>query len=223
MFKSILNALRNNPLIDDSYDIMDELHHQTQEMFLLSMKNLIDQDVDAEKIIKMDKDVNKGVQRVRRKVFEYFSMTSTPNIHGGLTFISLVIDYERIGDYAKDLVMVREEYDLREGLSDEAGKVLNRMKDQINLMFLEAHDSFVREDQHYPTKVTKMEAELKELYDELREITLMKNLNREEALVVIISARLLKRIAGHLDNIASSAARPFPKLGFKPGASSWED
>ena len=90
-------------------------------------------------------------------------------------------------------------------------------------MFLEAHDSFVAQNAHYPTKVTKMETRLKEYYNDLRDITLKKDIEREEALVVIISARLMRRIAGHLDNIASSAARPFPKLGFKPGASSWED
>ena len=72
MFKNIWDALRKNPLIDESYEIMDRLQHQTQEMFMLSMKALIDQDVDPDEIIRMDKNVNRNVQSVRRKVFEYF-------------------------------------------------------------------------------------------------------------------------------------------------------
>jgi phosphate uptake regulator len=223
MFRNIWEALKKNPLIDDSYRIMDELHHQTQQMFILAMKVLIDQKGDPEEVIKMDKEVNKNVQRVRRKVFEYFSLSSVPNIHGGLVLISLVIDYERIGDYAKDLANMREEYDFRDAFHPDGREELHRMKDLIIEMFPEAHDSFMSADEKYPTPVTKLEIQLKKHYDNLRDLTLKKNIHRDEALVEIISARLMKRIAGHMDNIASSAARPFPKLGFKPGASSWED
>jgi phosphate transport system protein len=223
MFRNIWDALKKNPLIDESYRIMDQLHHQTQEMFLLSVKNLIDQDGDPEEVIKMDKEVNKNVQRVRRKVFEYFSLSTVPNIHGGLVLISLVIDYERIGDYTKDLVNMREEYDFREPFHPDGREELHSMKDLIIQMFPEAHSSFMSADEKYPTPVTKLEVTLKDHYDNLRDLTLKKNIHRDEALVEIISARLMKRIAGHLDNVATSAARPFPKLGFKPGASSWED
>jgi phosphate uptake regulator len=223
MFKNIWDALKKYPLIEDSYKIMDSLHHQTQEMFILAMKALIDQEGDPEDVIRMDKEVNKNVQRVRKKVFEYFALSSVPNIHGGLVLISLVIDYERIGDYAKDLANMREEYDFRDPFHPDGREELHKMKDLIVEMFPEAHNSFMSPDAKYPTPVTKLEIRLKEHYDNLRDLTLKKNIHRNEALVEIISARLMKRIAGHMDNIASSAARPFPKLGFKPGASSWED
>lgn len=223
MFRNIWDALKQNPLLDDSFDIMGELHHRTQEMFLLSMRALVDQEVDPEEIIRMDKQVNKNVQKVRRKVFEYFSVTSTPNIHSALIMISLVIDYERIGDYAKDLALMRNEFEFKGEFHQTGKDELNQMKDIIAIMFGEAHQSIRKMDESYPTKVTKMEEELKEHYDELKEWTRTKNIERDEALVEIVSARLLKRIGGHLDNISSSGARPFPKLGFKHGASSWED
>ncbi|MEA3558980.1 MAG: PhoU domain-containing protein [Candidatus Thermoplasmatota archaeon] len=223
MFKNIWDALKKNPLIDESYEIMDELHDQTRKMFTIAMKALMDQNADPEKVIKMDKEVNMNVQRIRRSVFEYFSLSSVPNIHGGLILISLVIDYERIGDYAKELANIREEYDFRESFQPDNRKELHMMEDLIIEMGPEAHDSFMSPVQKYPTPVTGLEIKLKEHYDNLRELTLKKNIQRDEALTVITSARLMKRIAGHLDNIASSAARPFPKLGFKPGASTWED
>jgi phosphate uptake regulator len=223
MFKNIWDALRNNPLVDESYEIMDKLHHQTQEMFLLSIQSLIDQEVDPEDIVKMDKEVNKNVQRVRKKVFEYFSLSTVPNIHGGLTLISLVIDYERIGDYAKDLAYMREEYEFDGEFTHEIKDLLGEMKDKVSLMFLEAHKSFEEMNQKYPTPVTKLEVELKEKYDELKHLLMDSSIKRKEVIVSLISARIIKRMAGHLDNIATSGARPFPKLGFKPGASSWED
>lgn len=223
MFKNIWDALRNNPLVDDSYEIMDKLHHQTQEMFLLSMKSLIDQEIDPEEIVKMDKEVNRNVQRVRKKVFEYFSLSTVPNIHGGLTLISLVIDYERIGDYAKDLAYLRNEYEHDPDLTHEVKDLLDQMKDTVSIMFIEAHKSFEGMNQKYPTPVTKLEIELKEKYEELKDILMEGDIQRKEVIVALISARIIKRIAGHLDNIASSGARPFPKLGFKPGSSSWED
>ncbi len=223
MFKNIWDALRKNPLIDESYEIMDRLQHQTQEMFMLSMKALIDQDVDPDEIIRMDKNVNRNVQSVRRKVFEYFSLSSSPNIHGGLILISLVIDYERIGDYAKDLALMRDEYGFRGPFTHEIGDHLNSMKDRILVMFMEAHDSLSEMEQSYPTKVTLQERELKDEYDSMKDQLMESNLKREEVVCALISARIMRRIAGHLDNIATSGARPFPKLGFKPGASSWED
>ncbi len=223
MFRNIWDALKKSPLLDDSFEIMDELHHRTQEMFLLSMRVLMDQKTDPQEIIKMDKEVNKNVQRVRKKVFEYFSLSSVPNIHSGLIMISLVIDYERIGDYAKDLALMRNEFEFEGNLQEEGRDELGRMKDLILLMFDEAHDSFVNMDEEYPTRVTHMEEELKVHYETLKDWTRTKNIKRDEALVEIVSARLLKRIAGHLDNISSSGARPFPKLGFKHGASSWDD
>ena len=51
MFRNVWDALRKNPLIDESYELMDDLHHQTQEMFLLSMESLVDQKVDPEEIV----------------------------------------------------------------------------------------------------------------------------------------------------------------------------
>jgi len=223
MFKNLWDALKKNPLVDESYEIMDKLFHQTQEMFALSMKALIDQDVDPEEIIRMDKQVNLNVQKVRKKVFEYFSLSSVPNIHGGLVLISLVIDYERIGDYAKDLATLREEYGFTKDLTPDLKNRLNEMRDLISMMFMEAHDSLEKMEEKYPTKVTLHERKLKEIYEDLTERLMDKELTRKEVITALITARILKRIAGHLDNIATSGARPFPKLGFKPGASSWED
>ncbi len=223
MFKNIWDALRKNPLIDESYEIMDQLQHQTQEMFLLSMRALIDQGIQPDEIVKMDKEVNRNVQLLRKKVFEYFSLSSIPNIHGGLTLISLVIDYERIGDYAKDLALLRDEYDFAKPFTHDINDRLNSMKDHISMMFLEAHDSLVVMEKAYPTKVTLRERDLKKEYDSLVERLNDKELTRKEVICSLITARILRRIAGHLDNIATSGSRPFPKLGFKPGASSWED
>jgi phosphate uptake regulator len=91
------------------------------------------------------------------------------------------------------------------------------------MMFIEAHNSLQKVEERYPTKVTIIERELKKDYEQLKERLMDKELTRKEVIVALISARILKRIAGHHDNIATSGARPFPKLGFKPGASSWED
>ncbi|HHD15521.1 MAG TPA: hypothetical protein ENK47_02315 [Euryarchaeota archaeon] len=223
MFRNVWDALRKYPLIDESYEIMDRLHDQTREMFLLSLRSLVDQEVDPEQIVKMDKEVNRNVQAVRRKVFEYFSMSTVPNIHGGLTLISLVIDYERIGDYAKDLAYMRKEYGFLDPMTHEMKDALKDMGDIISLMFVEAKKSLESLEQKYPTPVTLKERDLKDLYDGLKEKLMKNDLTRREVLVTMISSRIMKRIAGHLDNIASSGARPFPKLGFKPGASSWED
>ena len=223
MFKSIIDALTKNPLLDEAYEDLDRINHLTQEMFIISMQVLLDKKPSAKEVLMRDKKVNALVQSIRRKVFEYFSVTSSPNIHAGLVIISLVIDYERIGDYTKDIALMRDEFDFQDDFKTSNKVSLERMEDIISLMFIESHNALEEQKGSHPSKVTKLEEDLKAEYLAMKSVLLDTGCVQNESLTAIISARIMKRIAAHMDNISSSTTRPFPKLGFKPGSSHWKD
>lgn len=221
MFKNILDALTKNPLLDDAYKDLDKINQITQEMFLQSMRVLIDREGSPKEVLMKDKRVNALVQGIRKQVFEYFAVNSSPNIHAGLIIISLVIDYERIGDYAKDLVLMREEFGYEEEFRPWIKDRLEKMEDIIALMFLESRKAIEEASGEPSTKVSKLEGDLKKEYELFKAELLDKGCIQNESLTGLISARIMKRIAAHHDNIASASVRPFPKLGFKTGSAHW--
>jgi len=223
MFRNILDALTKNPLLDEAYRDLDRINHLTQEMFIMSRRALIDQEVPPKEVQIRDKKVNSLVQIIRKKVFEYLSINSSPNIHAGLVIISLVIDYERIGDYTKDIALMREEFDYRDDFRPYIKDHLEKMEDIISLMFLESHKAIEESEGKASGKVSELEESLKEEYNLFKSELLEKGCVQNESLTGLVTARILKRIAAHHDNISSAAVRPFPKLGFKPGSSQWKD
>ena len=223
MFRNIVDALTKNPLLEGAYGRMDEINRITQEMFILSMRVLVDRKNSPREVQMKDKMVNSIVEDIRKKVFEYLSVTTSPNIHGGLVLISLVIDYERIGDYAKDIALMRQEFDFDGDFDPGLKDRMERMEDLISLMFLESHKAMEEAKGKYPTTVTHLEEQLKVEYEGLKRYIASNDLDQPEVLTALVSARIMKRIAAHHDNIASSSVRPFPKLGFKPGSSQWRE
>ncbi len=223
MFKNLYDAIKKKDMLDVSYEIMDNLHEQTYEMFKMASKCAISGEVPEEDLIKMDKEINYMVQMIRKNVLEHFSLSSTPNLHAGLVLISLIIDYERIGDYTKALCRIRNNFHFSGDLDPEIRENLEKMAEAILKMFPEAYSNIEESYSSKTPKITSFEENLKEEHRELRENILQDYIGKNQALSAAVAASQLRRIAGHLDNIGTAGTRPFPKLGFKPGASSFED
>ncbi|MGA1822315.1 MAG: PhoU domain-containing protein [Thermoplasmatota archaeon] len=223
MFRNIYDSLTKNSLLDESFKIIDKISHQTHEMFEIASESLIVNEIPEEDLLKMDKSVNKAVVDIRRKVLEYFAVTTTPNYHAGMILISLAVDYERIGDYTKKLYDLRNIFDFRDPFNPEVEDILRAMRHDIMVMFPEAYKSLEKKTEKYPNKVTEKETEVRDNYEIVLRRIQKRDISKQEALVAATYSGKLIRIAGHLDNIGSSAGRPFPKLGFKPGSSSWID
>ena len=223
MFKSLYDAISKNSLLDDSFRLIGKLNERTEEMFEIASEAFIENYEPEEDLLKMDKEVNSAVQDIRRKVLEYFSMTTAPNYFAGLVLISLAVDYERIGDYTKKLHSLREIFDYHGDVNGEIAPVLREMRHNILIMFPEAFRFIEEKRERYPNKVTDHENKVKRDYEKLLDRIHDEEITKEEALAVSKFGGRLVRIAGHLDNVSSSSGRPFPKLGFKPGSSTWTD
>ncbi len=137
--------------------------------------------------------------------------------------ISLIIDYERIGDYTKSMCRVRTNFHFRGDFDPEIGEGLIKMMKDIQRMFPEAYRNIEESYSSKTPKITSFEENLKTVHRELRENLLQDYIGKNQALSAAVAASHMRRIAGHLDNIGTAGTRPFPKLGFKPGASSFEE
>ena len=216
MFKNIYDTFKRSKLMYDSYKLMEDIHNRTHEMFDIAMDSAIDGSEPAMDLIEMDKSINGAVQEIRKKVFEYFSLSSIPNYHAGLVLISLAVDYERIGDYTKSMVYLRKDYDFGNRFHEEVRESLLRMKKRISLMFPEAYRTLEEKKEDHPDIVSTCDMEIKEELDNLISLVLKEDVTKNEAMVAVVMGRMMRRVSGHLDNVGSSGVRPFPKLGFKP-------
>src|SRR5690606_1318050 len=67
-----------------------------------SLRRRDDGSIDID-IYELDKDVNRFERDVRRKVMTHLAVSGPADLASGLVLISVVIDIERIGDYAKNI------------------------------------------------------------------------------------------------------------------------
>ncbi len=65
MFKNLYDAIKKKDMLDVSYEIMDSLHEQTYKMFEMASECAISGEVPEEDLVKMDKEINQMVQKIR--------------------------------------------------------------------------------------------------------------------------------------------------------------
>jgi phosphate uptake regulator len=214
-FKRIYDALTKAPLLENAYKDAWEMHKLDKEMFEESTTCLIGCEIEvARKMSLEDKRINKLEKKVRRKVMEYLAITTAPNLSASLILISIVIDYERIGDLCKNIAQVCIEYPADFG-DEVVVKDIFQMKDCLSKMFDLTLIAIEQTDSEKAKEVIGMHNKVKGIHNNI-----IKTLNEDEKIVTTnaISYALLsgyfRRINAHLANICTGVLHPFPALGF---------
>ena len=105
MLRDILNLLRKDNLQERALAACHEMLDLCSTMIDASIESLRQKD-DAESeidVAAVDKKINAFERDVRRKVMTHLSLGNEGDLTAGLTLISIVIDIERVGDYAKNI------------------------------------------------------------------------------------------------------------------------
>lgn len=219
MYKKFMELFGKENLLDQAYDTTIKMLESDLEMFKASMDSLRKHD-DAElpfDIFEKDKQINKFEREVRRNVLTHLTITGVHNIVPGLALVSIVIDVERIGDYAKNIAELAAAHP--EKL--HGGQYENDLQ-EIETILLGRFDSIIK-------VLTGPDVELaKKMMMEHRGISsrcddivgrIIKGEGIPEsstdAVVLALYFRYLKRVAAHMTNIASSVVNPFPRIGFR--------
>ena len=107
MFKELFDAIFKGSILESAFKAVDRMHTQAHSMYETSVKCLVENlDEIAEDISREDHVINVAVREVRREILEYLAINSAPDISASLLLTGIAVDYERIGDYCKNIAQL---------------------------------------------------------------------------------------------------------------------
>lgn len=220
MLKELLTIFSKDSKLDSAFSRSYEMLDITKNMFLKARSALRFSDTDQleTSVYTLDKKVNKYEREVRKEVLQHLAVTGVDNLASGLKLMAIIIDIERIGDYAKNIVELAEnhqdrlqagngEEDLRK-IETAVEDAFDRLRYVLETSNEESAETLIKEfiwinplcDKHVFAYI-KGEDE---------------SIARRSAVTLALYFRFLKRIHSHLRNIATTVYRPFHKIGFVP-------
>jgi phosphate transport system protein len=220
MFRQWLAIFKKDTLIDRAYQRSFEMLDITNAMYVEAKKSLRhreDTEVNLQ-VKETDKKVNSYEREVRRMVFNHLAVQGTADLPSGLVLISIIIDIERIGDYAKNMV---------ELALDHPGKLQGgKFEEEIERIEEALEDNFIQTKKCFKEGNSSTAIELMQKYawvnDSCDDIVMAMVKERDvgikpgDAAALALYTRWLKRINSHLRNITTSVVNPFDRIGFEP-------
>ena len=220
MWAKLKNFWKSQNLLDEAWTESFKMLNICHEMFLEAIRILReskDTEVD-EKIRRKDKIVNKLERSVRKKVFTHLSLQLPAGLPEGMVLISIVIDIERLGDYAKNIVELAIQHpEILEGGIFE--KDLKKIEEAVKDNFEKTIVCMEKSDPDSSIKLLKKYKWVNPLCDECLKGLVKekdKKISSGQAASLALYIRWLKRFNSHLRNITTSVVNPFHRIGFKP-------
>ena len=215
MFKELFDAIFKGSILREAFEDVDRMHNQARSMYDLSIKCLVENlDDVARDIGREDRVINVTVREVRREILEYLAINSSPDISASLVLTGMVIDYERIGDYCKNIAQLGLMYPAKLEPSPYYD-IFTKIHENITAMFDLTVASLKESDKVRADEVMKRHATTKKLHaDIVSMLNKGDNIDIQNAIVYALLTEYLRRISAHLQNIASTVVQPFDRVGF---------
>jgi phosphate transport system protein len=215
MFKELFDAIFKGNILESAFEAVNHMHDQAQTMYTLSTECLIEnKDEIAKEISSEDHVINVAVREIRKEILEYLAINSSPDISASLLLTGIVIDYERIGDYCKNIAQLGLMYPTKLKPSPYFN-ILMKMHKNIAAMFDLTIASLTESDIEKAEHVLKMHVTTKRLHQNIiSKLNKEKSTDARTAIVYALATEYLRRISAHLQNIASTVVQPFDKVGF---------
>lgn len=220
MFRKWLAFFKKDTLLDRAYLRSFEMLDITLEMFLEARESLRQRDdnhVDL-KVKERDKIVNSYECEVRRMVLNHMVVMGPMDLPSALALIIIIIDIERIGDYAKNMV----ELALDHPRKLQGGK----FEEEVSRIEAALEDNFIKTKECFRIGESERALELLNKYawvnDACDDIVVHmveetdKDIRPGDSAALALYARWLKRINSHLRNITTSIVNPIDRIGFEP-------
>lgn len=228
MWKNLFNVFRKDDLytqaLHESYAMLD----MDLSMFEASVETLRKSDtaeVTAD-IYGLDKRINSYERDVRRKVMTHLTVSGPADLTSGLVLVSVVIDIERIGDYAKNIFDLAKSHPERlhgGSLEAEIADVERRASE----IFKDMVSAFKTNDVEKSRLImTNYKEGLSSICDDIVSRIIsgaVTDLSPADAATVVLYVRYLKRIAAHSRNVITSVVNPFHRIGYREKAKGEND
>jgi len=218
MLRDIINLLRKDNLQERALAACYEMLDLCASMIDASIESLRRRD-DAETdvdVAAVDKKINAFERDVRRKVMTHLSLGNEGDLTAGLTLISIVIDIERIGDYAKNIhdIAVHHPRRLEAGPLEED---LQSIEKESLALFRGASHAFKESDEEAARGLMQDYKDELSMHCRRLEEALVSGsveLASADAASLALYMRCLKRIGAHSRNLASSVVNPLDRIGY---------
>ena len=213
MFRKLFGVWKKQSLMNQALKNLEKMFKESRSMFENSTDALINNKEMEVDIYKTDKNLNNLEIETRRKILEHLSINPQQDIIASFIFVDVVRDLERIGDVSKAIVKLNETY-LEKFESDKYTDVLMGSKSKIDTMFDLTLKAFMETDTDSAARVKSMyEDEIRVTLDKtVREIMNDSEITVKKAIAYTLLTRYLRRISGHLTNIASTVVSPFDRV-----------
>lgn len=220
MFKKWLAIFKKDTLMDRAYQRSFDMLAITMAMCMeakVSLRQRKDSEIDLSMKDK-DKEVNKYEREVRRMVFNHLAVQGTADLPSGLALISIIIDIERLGDYAKNMLELAHDHPgkLHGGKFEEE---FVRIEIAVENSFVQTKKCFEEGDADLALELLDQYAWVNDICDEIVKTVVKEkdsNIHPGDAAALVLYVRWLKRINSHLRNITTSVVNPFDRIGFQP-------
>ena len=219
-WKNVLSLFRKDDLYTQALLESHMMLDIDLKMFEASVESLrrYDDGTLPVDVYAMDKQVNRYERDVRRKVMTHLTVSGPADVASGLVLVSVVIDIERIGDYAKNIYDLARFHPRRleaGSLEAEVSDVETRVGELFRLMV----DAFKANDVELARKIMRDYKE--KLSTDCENIVKRiitgeaSDLSAGDAASLALYIRYLKRIGAHSRNLVSGIVNPFHRIGYK--------
>ncbi len=221
LFQDILRLWRSDDLLSQAWTESHEMLKLSREFFVEAVKALREEKHKKQlKVLKKrDIEINNYQRDVRRKVLTHFVVRDdVADISNGLLLVNMVVDIERVGDYAKNILdlaistkgtVVAEDISIDLKLIED--EVFARFDKTIKALTVNDADVARKLMATHKKTVTKI---ADKLVDQVLSGKLTFN-NESKAASVVLYARYLKRVASHLTNITTTIVNPIDSIGYR--------
>lgn len=220
MWRNLLNVFKNDNLYTQALKESREMLDLDLKMFEASVESLRRSDTGAISIdiLKTDKRINQFEREVRQKVLTHLAVSGPADLSGGLVLVSIIIDIERIGDYAKNIYDLAQYHpprlhggSLEPRLADVETKTLEIFRKTAEAMREQDVEKARRVMSAYKEGLS---AECESIVKELVTGN-VQDIETSTATAIGLYVRYLKRIGAHSRNIVTSVVNPFHRIGYR--------
>jgi phosphate uptake regulator len=218
MLKLIRELFRKESLLDEAFEETCAMLGLARDMTRAATASLRHSDSAevALDIHKADIRINKYERETRRRVLTHLSISTAVEHTAALVLTSIVIDVERLGDYAKNIVELAQAHPSALNALEYEDRV-RELERRIMDGFDQVTEAFRDSDADKASQLMATHKDFTRLVDDIVDQLIAgdDSLVKGEAVTLALYIRYLKRAESHLNNIVSSVVNPFPRIGYQ--------
>ena len=216
MFKNLFSWWHEDILLKDALGKSRDALDRATGMVSFAMQILLEHSGEGEKIYKMDAEVNRLQVDVRKKIMEHLAVNPAQDVMASLVLTTIIVDLERIGDFAKNIVEL-DRMCVRKLGGSKYNKEARLITGELDVSLGKTGAAFTEGDPDSAENLMGTFTQIGRRCDSMLEVLVGdEGVSVREAVIYGLLFRYLKRIACHARNICSSVVNPFHRLGYKP-------